>query len=505
MPYASGNSYDKNFQQQLLAHLRWEEELLRNAVRVLSVDDFEIPVMRIVYEALSRFYLRYHKIPMEPELDDELVKIIHNVDGTAKTGINPEEYEALTSLRGYIGVMYDHRYRNLERFQSELGPYIEWVRSTRVIGSLTPSILRGASPSSLLGKLSDITLEVSSKLDAESSQSFYSQNTGIMMDYSQAELRISTGVNGIDNKLDGGLGLGELGMITACPGMGKTNALINFAAAANFAGQHTLFITLELPETLIKRRYTAIAGCIRGSVVKKVYTEWPEDAKKRLQILQSDQFAAHDYFTVSNKAGKTVTVDMISAEIVTWRERVRRRWGDEEMKKCTSVLVDWADLLHLPNEGANLSEHLRMRKVMEELKATSVRKLAAMWTATQGTREADGKQVVHMRHTSYGYHKNDPIDYGIGLGLADDDQQRQQQNDNMGAQGVYRDIANSGRTLIMNFNKNRNGQTGPVRVYQAPTLRFYDTVDTFNYHDARLLKAANELEAWEAVPRTNLK
>jgi replicative DNA helicase len=504
MPPVSGSAYDKSFQQQLLAHLRWEADLLRMAVRILNVDDFEIPVMRVVYEALQRYYLRYRKIPLENELDDELVAVIHNLDGNAKSGINPEEYEALTSVRLYMATMADARYRNLERFQSELGSYISWVRSTKILGALSPALYRGASkPEVLAGKLNDITLEVASKLDSEESQKFYSQNTGIMMDDSEADFKVSTGVSGLDAKMDGGLGLGELGMITACPGLGKTTTLINFAAGANFVGQHSLLLTLELPEKLIKRRYTAIAGCISGTVVKSVFTKWSEENKKRLQALQHQDFAAHDYFSVSDRAGKAVTVDMIAAEIDTWRERVRRRWGDYEANNCTSVHVDWADLLHLRQEGKDEAEHLRVRNILRELKALAVNKNVAMWTATQGTKEADGKQVLHMRHVSYGYHKNDAIDIGVGLGLAMTDQQAQQYQQQMEAEGRAPDISENGRTMLFNFNKNRNASIGVVRVYQAPTLRFYNKIEDYRHHNDMLTRATNVGAVWAAAPRKN--
>lgn len=486
MPPVSGSAYDKSFQQQLLAHLRWEEELILDALRVMTVDDFELPIMRITYEAIRNCYVLYRKLPTHQELDDEIVKLIHNVNGEAESAINPEEYEALFNLRNYIGGMSDPRLRNLQRFKNELRHYITWVRQTRLIGPGVQHIYRGGAAAPLAQQIIEIDRDVASKLEADTALSVYSQNTGIMMSPEEADIKISTGTPKLDKKMDGGLGIGELGMITACPGLGKTNTLINFSAGANFIRQHSLLVSLELQERLIKRRYTAIAGCILGKTVKSLHTLWNQEDKKRLQLLLDEDFAAHDLFTVSDRAGKTITVDMLDREIDMWREGVARRWGDDAVRDCTSVCVDWADLLHLRNENKNEAEHLRLKKIMTELKALAVRKEVALWTATQGTKEADGKAVLHMRHVSYGYHKNDALDIGIGLGLSMTDQQAQAFAAQMEGEGNAPDIDDNGRNLIFNFNKNRNASIGPVNVYQAPTLRFYNNEAVYRHHTKEL-------------------
>jgi len=486
MPPVSGSAYDKNFQQQLLAHLRWEEELLRDALGVMTVDDFELPIMRITYEAICNYYTTYKRLPTNQGLDDEVVRLINNVEGDAQSAINPEEFEALVSLRLYIGRMHVPAQRNLQRFKNELRHYITWVRSTRLLGSGVANVYRGARPQPLINELVAIDREVSSKLDVDSSMSVYSSNTGIMMSDEDADVKISTGCPELDYKMDGGLGLGELAMITACPGLGKTNTLINFSAGANYMLQHSLLISLELQQRLIKRRYTAITGCILGRVVKSLHSLWGPEDRKRLQMLLSEDFHAHDLFTVSDRAGKVVTVDMLDGEIDRWRENVGRRWGQEAVEDCTSVCIDWADLLQLSNQNRNEAEHLRLKKIMTELKALAVRKNVALWTATQGTKEADGRAVLHMRHVSYGYHKNDALDIGIGVGLSMTEQQAQAYATQMTAEGNAPDIDDNGRTMIFNFNKNRNASIGPVSLFQAPTLRLYDSEQVFRQHTRML-------------------
>ena len=100
-----------------------------------------------------------------------------------------------------------------------------------------------------------------------------------------------------------------------------------------------------------------------------------------------------------------------------------------------------------------------------------------------------------MRHVSYGYHKNDALDIGIGLGLSLTDQQVQAYNAQMADEGNAPDIDDNGRNLIFNFNKNRNASIGPVKIYQAPTLRFYDNERTYRGHTQRMMQVVRPEEA----------
>lgn len=58
--------------------------------------------------------------------------------------------------------------------------------------------------------------------------------------------RIPTGIGGLDVHLKGGLGVGELGFVEALPGVGKSNALVNFAVGAALNQKNVLIISNEL-------------------------------------------------------------------------------------------------------------------------------------------------------------------------------------------------------------------------------------------------------------------
>jgi replicative DNA helicase len=281
--------------------------------------------------------------------------------------------------------------------------------------------------------------------------------------------------------MDGGLGLSELGMVTACPGVGKTNTLIHFGVSATFVNIRTLFVTLELKSAKINRRNIAMTAGINGSVIKSVYSAWPAEARRRYDMLRDAPFGPLNLFTVADYAGEYFTLDKLDDEIERWREETAADFGDDAAEDCCLVCVDWADLAHIAGERSNAAEHERTTAVLKELKAIANRKNVGIWTATQGTREADGREVVRMSHVAYGYHKNDALDIGIGLGIVNEGGAQQQQQNT-------RNMITS-RHLALTINKNRDGSTGTFNVYQGPTLRLYDDMRAYQEH-ARIMNNA---------------
>ena len=55
-PFILSGAYDKAFQAQLLLHLVHCDNLLKKAAGCLKPADFEIPVQRLVCEALLDYY-----------------------------------------------------------------------------------------------------------------------------------------------------------------------------------------------------------------------------------------------------------------------------------------------------------------------------------------------------------------------------------------------------------------------------------------------------------------
>ncbi len=73
------------------------------------------------------------------------------------------------------------------------------------------------------------------------------------MDTSARLERLSTGIPGLDRILGGGIVAGRSYLVRGGPGTGKTTVGLQFLAEGAQAGERVLFITLEEPETHIRR------------------------------------------------------------------------------------------------------------------------------------------------------------------------------------------------------------------------------------------------------------
>jgi hypothetical protein len=172
------------------------------------------------------------------------------------------------------------------------------------------------------------------------------------------------------------------------------------------------------------------------------------------------------------------TVEDINRAVGEWMTHVNKRCGSVD--NCKAVFVDWLD--RLDPAGIRLTKQTRedtiLKKMNEALGEIARKYGIALWTATQGTRQADGQDVLAMQHVAEGYHKNDPLDVSIGLGVI------QKDDDGLSADeaGVRCTISDDDdnappcdRDLTLSIMKNRDNPTAHFNFYQGPTLKFWNS------------------------------
>lgn len=81
-----------------------------------------------------------------------------------------------------------------------------------------------------------------------------------------------TAMTDLDKHIGGGLAGGEMGIVLAPPGGGKSMALVKFASSALLAGKKVVYYTLELSEKVVSQRFDA---CINKLKIKDVW-EFPD-------------------------------------------------------------------------------------------------------------------------------------------------------------------------------------------------------------------------------------
>lgn len=186
---------------------------------------------------------------------------------------------------------------------------------------------------------------------------------------------IPTGITGLDNLLNGGLAKGEIGVILAPTGVGKTTVLTRFANTAFNMGYNVLQIFFEdNPKVIQRKHFTCWTGIASDKLSdnKKVVLAKADEMKKIggeliLKKLSSDEFTITQ---IKNQIRKIIS----------------------EGIKIDIVLLDYIDCV-VPEKSFD-DEWKGEGSVMRKFEAMCHELDLVGWTATQGNRSSISSEVV---------------------------------------------------------------------------------------------------------------
>jgi replicative DNA helicase len=187
---------------------------------------------------------------------------------------------------------------------------------------------------------------------------------------------IPMGIAGIDRLLKGGLAKGEIGVILAPTGVGKTTILTKIANTAFNLGYNVLQIFFEDNPKIVQRKHFTIWTGIepdnlalhKEEVIGKI-TEIQETMKNKLIL--------------KKLASDTTTMSQI-------KNQVRKMIADGN--KIDLILLDYIDCV-LPESSAK-DEWKAEGSVMRGFEAMCHELNLVGWTATQGNRSSISSEVV---------------------------------------------------------------------------------------------------------------
>ena len=195
----------------------------------------------------------------------------------------------------------------------------------------------------------------------------------------------------INELTDGGLGKGELGVMVAPAGIGKSWALMNIGAHAVKTGKTVLHYTLELNQAYVGLRYDSVITGIPQQNLK----HYMEEVKEQLSKLDGELIIKH-YPT------KTVSVMGIRSHI----EKCIM-----QDKKPDVVIVDYADLLR----GHGAEKRHELEGIYEDLRGMAGEYEIPVWTASQANRSALEEDVIDASKISESYGKVMVADFVLSL------------------------------------------------------------------------------------------
>ena len=231
---------------------------------------------------------------------------------------------------------------------------------------------------------------------------------------------ISTGWSEVDAICKSGLGKGELGVVIAPTGAGKSMVLVHLGSQAVKAGKTVVHYTLELSDTVIGTRYDS---CITGVPLNDVFS-FKEMIYEKVTDLEGS-------LIVKEYPTKSASTNSIKMHI----EKLKNRGIEPDM-----IIVDYADLLR-PISGLREKRH-ELETIYEELRGIAQEAECPIWTASQTNRSGLNAEVITMESISEAFNKCFVADFIFSVSRTADDK-----------------VANTGRMFIA---KNRNGPDGLI-------------------------------------------
>ena len=243
----------------------------------------------------------------------------------------------------------------------------------------------------------------------------------------------------INEVMDGGLGKGELGVIVAPAGIGKSWTLQAIGANSLKQGKTVIHYTLELNQNYVGLRYDTVISGVPTSNIKF----YKEDVKKKIDSIKGRLLIK--YYPTRSATVQTLASHLNQLELQGIIPDV--------------VIVDYADILR------DISNYKEMRhqlgNIYEDLRGLAGEVEVPIWTASQANRSSLEEDVIDASKVAEAYSKVMTADFILSVSRKVEDK-----------------IANTGRFHVI---KNRfgidgitypatiNTNTGSILVYESST------------------------------------
>ena len=238
----------------------------------------------------------------------------------------------------------------------------------------------------------------------------------------------------LDELIGGGVSPGEIAVVIAPPGGGKSMALVKFAATALLNGKKVVYYTLELSEEVVGQRFDS---CINDIKLNHVW-EYPEYITESLE----DVAALGGGLKIKEFLEGGVTVNTIKSHLKTL---------EIEGFVPDVILVDYLGLMK--PLGSYAEKRHALTDIAESLRNIANNYRVPVLTAHQTNRSAIQEERITTAHIGESLGIIATVDLALGIGRPDE-----MKEDNQAMLGII---------------KNRMGQDGVYKLLDFDTSRVY--------------------------------
>lgn len=375
MSEATFATYGKNFQEKIMQALlvdhSWSEQMLE----VFDPKYFELKYLQYLSTALFKHAGKYKTFPtlqlLVTIIRDDLKK------GTDKI-LADQIIEYLTRMRsnpdpGDLQFVKDKaldfcRKQALKEAMEQAIDLMEGEKYESIVEVMKKAVVVGTTPS--MG------------------HDFFDEAHRESRFIEESRNAVATGIPQLDVQeiLNGGLGMGELGIIVAPTGVGKSHMLVALGAAALQRGVDVVHYTFELSEHLVGKRYDS-------HICNIDFSDLPQFKDEVIK----------QYEEKADEMGRLIIkhYPSNSASIYTLRSHLER---------CATrgfrpglMIIDYPDIMRSSRQFDSLRHELKL--VYEELRAYADELRIPVWGASQSNKEGSSSDIVDLSNMSEAYGK----------------------------------------------------------------------------------------------------
>jgi len=431
--------YGTSFQSKIITSLMLDNKFTKQIVDILEVSYFDSDSNKYLIKSIKDYFAKY-KTPPTMEAIKVIIDDVEN--DTLKTTI-------IDSLRN----AWQHRESPDLEFVKE--KCLEFCKNQVVKNAIMQSVeMLETQQYDEIKQVIDKAMTAGMERDIG-----HEYITGFEERMNQqARKTLPTGWDSVNDLMDGGLAGGELGVVVAPAGIGKSWTLQAIGADAVKRGKTVIHYTLELNAQYVGLRYdTIVSGQPTGNL-----QFYKEEVLKKIGQLKGNLIIK--YWPTRTASVNTITAHLQQCEL--------------QGIKPDMIIVDYADIM----KSTQVFKEKRhsIGHVYEELRGVAGEFDIPCWTASQANRSALDEDVIDASKVSEDYSKVMTSDFVMSMSRKVEDK-----------------IANTGRFHVIKnrfgpdgitFPATINTNTGFIQIYETNTQGGKEVQGKMNNADEYLRK-----------------
>ena len=354
------NYLGNTFQLQLLNQIVLDKEFSRSIIDVIELNYFENKYFKIIIQMIKEYYVKYESTPSFDTLEQ-----------IAKSEISQEL--AAKIVLDTIKQVKDAPFEGVTFVQEKALKFCKQQELQKVMSKAQKIIDGGEFENyDTLEEMVREALQVG-EIDKGTEDVFHNLEDVLNDDFRHP---IPMGIPSIDKLLKGGLAKGEIGVVLAPTGVGKSTLLTKIANHAYNLGYNVLQIFFEDNPKIIQRKHFTLWT---GISPDELANQKEEVMRKVIEIKET----LPNRLVLKKLPSDTMTMLQIKNQI---RKMIA------EGNKIDMVLLDYIDCV-VPDK--NLGDEWKSEgSVMRGFESMCHELNLVGWTATQGNRSSISSEVV---------------------------------------------------------------------------------------------------------------